>query len=178
MTITFRPLRRDDFAQLSEWLAEPHVERWWREDSSPDAVEAAYGPVVDRDDPTEVFVVRREDVLIGIIQRYLNGQDPDWLAALAPTGSPPDSAGIDYLIGDPALVGQGIGTAMIGRFVADTWSRYPDIRAVVVTVNVANRASWRALEKVGFERTWTGEIHSGDQSDEGVSYCYVLARPT
>jgi RimJ/RimL family protein N-acetyltransferase len=74
------------------------------------------------------------------------------------------------------MIGHGLGTEMIGRFVDDTWRRYPDASAIVVTVSSANERSWRALEKVGFTRTWTGRIHSGDPSDDGISHCYVLVR--
>jgi len=173
----FRPMTRDDLGLLSIWLAAPHVEPWWREDASPEAIEARYGPALDGGDPTEHFIVERDGAPVGMTQRYLNNDDPEWAAALAPTGSPVDSAGIDYLIGHPALIGHGLGADMIGRFVADTWVRYPDTSAIVVTVSTENRRSWRALEKAGFERTWTGEIRSGDPSDTGISHCYALARP-
>jgi aminoglycoside 6'-N-acetyltransferase len=169
-------MTRDDLGLLATWLAAPHVEAWWREDPSPEAVEANYGPALDGGDPTEHFIVERDGAPIGMIQRYLNGDDRDWTAALAVTGAPADSAGIDYLIGHPALIGHGLGPDMIGAFVADTWRRYPDVPAIVVAVSLDNARSWRALEKVGFERTWTGEIRSGDPSDEGISYCYVLER--
>ncbi len=177
MAFEFRPLTRDDFSLLGTWLASPHVEPWWREDPSPMAIESNYGPVVDGGDPAEVFVVELDGSPIGIIQRYLNSDDPAWLAALEPTGTPPDAAGIDYLIGHPALIGHGLGSAMIAQFVTDTFARYADAPAIVVTVNAENVGSWRALEKAGFTRTWTGEIDSGDPSDEGVSHCYVLVRP-
>jgi aminoglycoside 6'-N-acetyltransferase len=171
-------MTRDDFGLLSTWLAAPHVERWWREDPSPEAVEANYGPAVDGGDPTEHFIVEHDGSPIGMIQRYRNDSDPEWITALAPTGAPPEGAGFDYLIGHPALIGQGLGTELIARFVDNTWLRYPDAPAIVVTVSEGNRRSWRVLEKAGFDRTWTGEIHSGDPSDEGISYCYVLRRPT
>jgi aminoglycoside 6'-N-acetyltransferase len=174
--LTFRPMSRDDFGLLSTWLAAPHVEPWWREDPSPEAIEARYGPAVDGGDPTEHFIVERDGAPVGMIQRYLNRDDPDWATALADTGAPLDSAGIDYLIGHPALIGHGLGTEMIGAFVPATWMRYPDASAIVVTVSCDNRRSWRALERVGFERTWTGEIDSDDPSDEGLSHCYVLRR--
>jgi aminoglycoside 6'-N-acetyltransferase len=177
VTVTFRPMSRDDFGLLATWLAAPHVERWWREDPSPEAIEARYGPTLDGGDPTELFIVEHDGAPVGMIQRYLNLDDPDWAGALGASGAPLDSAGIDYLIGHPALIGQGLGTDMIGRFVTDTWVRYTEIAAIVVTVSAENDRSWRALEKVGFERTWTGEIRSGDPSDEGISYCYVLGRP-
>ena len=50
--------------------------------------------------------------------------------------------------------------------------------AIVVTVQIENRRSWRALEKAGYRRTWSGFVHSGDPSDDGPSHVYVLDRPS
>jgi aminoglycoside 6'-N-acetyltransferase len=67
---------------------------------------------------------------------------------------------------------------VINRFVRETWTRYPDIAAVVVNISEDNRRSWRALEKAGFRRAWSGALVSDDPSDEGINYVYVLNRPT
>lgn len=174
--MNFRPLAREDFALLSQWLSEPHVERWWREEHQPAVIEAAYGPAVDGLDPTEVFVVERDGVPIGLVQRCRLNDHPEWQQVLAPAATPPDAVTLDYLIGTPALIGRGVGGEMIERFVEDTWERHPDIAAVVVSVQQDNRRSWRALEKAGFERAWAGTLDSPDPSDAGPSYVYVRYR--
>lgn len=173
----FRPLTRDDFSLLATWLGAAHVQPWWKEDYDPAAIEARYGPVVDGRDPGEVFVVERRGQAIGLIQRYRLDENPDWQASLSVTGTPADGVGIDYLIGSEPLVGGGLGPALIAQFLTDTWIRYPDVPAVVVSVDQDNRRSWRALEKVGFRRVWSGEIESDDPSDAGMSHVYVLNRP-
>ena len=66
------------------------------------------------------------------------------------------SAGIDYLIGEPGLCGHGYGTAAIALFTALTFRRYPQARAVVAAPQQDNVASWRALERAGFSRWWSG----------------------
>jgi aminoglycoside 6'-N-acetyltransferase len=175
--LTFRPLSRGDFSLLSVWLAAPHVRQWWQEDASPGAIEAAYGPVVDGADPGEVFIVESDGEAIGLIQRYQFADEPDWRRVMAIAGAPADSAGIDYLIGEESAIGKGLGPAIIETFVIDTWIRYPDVRAVAVNVNEGNRRSWRALEKCGFRRVWSGRLDSIDPSDAGVNFVYVLERP-
>lgn len=178
MALSFRPLRREDLGLLSRWLGLPHVHEWWLEDADPAAVEARYGPGIDGDDPTEYFVVQRDGVDVGFVQRYLTRDNPDWVAALAPTGAPLDAAGMDYFVAAPALVGQGLGTAMLAAFVAALWHRYPDIRHVVVDVDPQNPASWRTLERLGFRRVWEGDLVTDDPIDAGPAYVYVLERPT
>ena len=175
--IVFRPLVRQDFPLLSEWLSAPHVRAWWREDPGAVAVEERYGPVVDRSDPTEVFVIERGGQPIGIIQRYRFADNPDWREAMSAAGAPTEAAGIDYFIGLESLIGAGIGPQVIDLFVAETWQHYPDVTAVVASIQAGNRRSWRALEKIGFRRAWTGELASDDPSDAGISHLYLRDRP-
>jgi aminoglycoside 6'-N-acetyltransferase len=174
----FRPLARHDFGLLGSWIAAPHVAPWWREDASPEAVEAAYGPPVDGADPTELFVVEIDGEAAAFVQRYRYGDNPAWEAAIGATGAVGVSAaaGIDYLIGVPDLTGAGVGPLVIDRFTQDTLARYPDAEAVVVAVQQANRRSWRALEKAGFTRVFAGTITSDDPSDEGPSFVYERRR--
>lgn len=174
--IDFTPLRRSDFTVLSGWLAAPHVHTWWREDPDLHAIEARYGPSVDGTDPTTCFVVRCSEEPIGFIQRYRLADDPGWQRALDSTGAPLDGAGIDYLIGVPELTGRGLGPAIIEQFVAALWDAYPDVTAVVVDVDQRNRPSWRALEKTGFLRVWSGTLQSDDPSDDGPCHVYVRRR--
>lgn len=141
-------------------------------------VEADFGPVVDGTDPTEVYVVEEDGHGIGIIQRYRFDDDPEWDRVMAVGSVPRPAMGLDYLIGVEERTGQGLGAPIIAEFVDDSWARFPDIRAVVVDVHQANYRSWRALEKAGFRRDWSGTIQSDDLSDEGPQHVYVRLRPT
>jgi aminoglycoside 6'-N-acetyltransferase len=177
LQLSYRPVSRHDFPLLAMWMAAPHVRMWWREEVEPEAIEARYGPAVDGSDPTELFLVMGDNEAIGFIQRYRLEDNPDWQKSLSVAGAPPNGAGIDYFIGSEALIGHGYGPAIIDRFIGDTWMRYPDIAAIVVNVSPDNRRSWRALEKVGFNRIWTGTIESDDPSDAGLNHVYVRERP-
>lgn len=176
LTVGFRPLKRDDFPLLSWWLSRPHVQTWWAEDAGFGSIEERYGPSVDGLDATELFVVEVDGHAAGMVQRYLFEDNPDWVRSLAASGHHENAVGIDYFIGDEALVGVGLGPTVIELLVVGTWERYPQVGQVVVAVQQANRPSWRALEKAGFERTWAGMIASGDPGDSGPSYVYVRRR--
>jgi aminoglycoside 6'-N-acetyltransferase len=175
--VRFRPLTRQDFDLLSTWMSEPHVERWWREETDPEAIELRYGPAIDNADRTECFIVEYEGDPVGFVQRYRIGDNPDWQRSLAVAGTPDDGAGIDYFIGVAGLTGQGLGPRIIDTFVTDTWTRYPEVPAIVVSVDRDNDRSWRALEKAGFIRVWTGYLESEDPSDEGLNHVYVRLKP-
>lgn len=174
MKLSFRPLRREDFPLLSQWLSRPHVERWWREAYDIEAIERNYGPAVDGTDPTHMLIVDQDGEPVGFAQLYRMDDNPDdWVMALAPAGAFNGAAGIDYLIGEEAAVGHGLGPRIIDCLVDRARQCYPDVARVVVSVAQDNRRSWRALEKAGFERVWAGDVVSDDPSDSGPSYVYV-----
>jgi len=173
-------MSRDDFPALATWLRAPHVEAWFPwlhgETAAIEAVEAEYGPCIDGDDPTELFVIETDGGPVGFIQRYRISDNPSWVTALAVVGDTSAAVGFDYAIGVLDATGRGVGSEAIRQLVADTFSSYPDVDSVVVALQQANRASWRALERVGFERRWAGLLDSPDPSDAGPSYVYVLSR--
>jgi aminoglycoside 6'-N-acetyltransferase len=176
VAVTFRPVGRMDFPLLGRWLAAPHVEPWWREAYDPASIEARYGPIIDGADPAEVFVVLLDNEPVGLIQRYLIDDEPQWKQSLQPANVPEPSVGVDYLIGTQELIGKGLGPTVIDRFVRKTWRRYPGVVAAVADVHPDNRRSWRALERTGFRRVWTGVIVSADPSVEGPAHVYVRMR--
>jgi aminoglycoside 6'-N-acetyltransferase len=153
------------------------VSVWWRHPHDDADVESEFGPVVDGRDPTEIFIVDVDGHDVGLIQRYRLDDDPQWEQAVAVGSSPRPAVGIDYLIGEESRIGQGVGPRIIACFTDVTWERFPDVVAVVVAVQQANRRSCRALEKAGFERDWSGVLRSVDPSDAGPSHVYVRLRP-
>jgi aminoglycoside 6'-N-acetyltransferase len=169
-------MRRADLTLLLHWFGQPHVSEWWRDEPTDLAgVEAAYGACIDGDDPTELFVIELDSRPVGMIQRYLFADEAEWSAAFDDIVDVTGAAGIDYLIGEPAEVGRGLGTAVIAAFV-DTVFAWRPVATIVVTVQQSNPASWRILEKAGFVRVWEGELDSPDPSDAGPEYAYVLTR--
>lgn len=103
---------------------------------------------------------------------------PEYVEEFGPLYAVPDGAlSIDYLIGDPSARGRGLGTAMIGGFVALGWTAYPTAGAVVVPVAAGNAASWRALESTGFHRVAEGEMEPDNPIDPRDHYVYRSDRP-
>jgi aminoglycoside 6'-N-acetyltransferase len=176
--VAFRPLADTDLARLAGWIGREHVQRWWPDPFTIEAVEADYLPAIRGEEPTEVFVIVWDGRDIGIIQRYRVADYPEWDAAMAPSERAFDrSAAIDYLIGEAHLVGRGIGTRAIEAFSAAVFRDDPATTSIVVTPQLANRASCRALEKAGYRLVWTGMLDSDDPADAGTAAMYVLDRP-
>ena len=168
-----RPLGRGDFPLLRRWLAMPHVRAWWG--SGPAAladVERKYGPRVDGTEPTRVFVIELAGQPAGLIQCYRHADYADWDRAVGI----PAAAGIDYLIGEPALRGRGVAAAAIAGLAPDVFARYADVAVIVAVPQAANHASRRALEKAGFGLVGERRLDSDDPSDAGPSAIYALFR--
>ena len=141
-------MQREDFATLAAWLAAPHVAKWWQSPATIEYVEEHYGPSVDGLDPTEHFIIEADGQPIGMVQRYLLDDYPAWANAVG-IGA---AAGIDYLIGEVEFTGKGLGSRVIEQFAEGVLGRYPGVTAIVAAPQQANDASWRALERAGFDR--------------------------
>lgn len=162
--VELRPLRRADLPLLARWLAEPLVRRWWNDD--PAAVEAQYGPSIDGDDPTAVYLGVHGGEPFGLVQVYRFEDEPESAAELRGVCPvPPGALGIDYLVGEPSARGRGLGAGMIAAAVARGFADHPDATEVLVPVVAANEASWRALRRAG--ATWyaDGEMEPDNPVD-------------
>lgn len=178
MTYTFRRLTRAEFPLLSGWLANPHVARWWNHETSPEALERDFGTSADGGESSEDLLALQDDHPIGLIQRSKLADYPEYLTEFeALTDVPAGAATIDYLIGEAAQTGRGVGTAMIKAVVEETWTIYTDANAILVAVVAGNRPSWRALERSGFHRVAEGPMEPDNPIDDPLHYVYRIDRP-
>lgn len=156
---TFRPLSRDDFGVLADWLAQLHVHEWWDHEYTPEALERDFGRSIDGDEPAEDYLVLFDGTPIGLVQYSHFVDYPDYVEEMTHVYPVGDGAvSIDYLVGDPGRVGQGVGTTMIRAFVERIWATDAFATHVVVPVNSANERSWRALLRAGFRLVARGDL--------------------
>jgi aminoglycoside 6'-N-acetyltransferase len=141
--IEFAPLTEGDLPLVEEWLRREHVAEWWRDPIEKSLAE--YRAAIEGRDPTDHYLIVVDGRAVGMIQTYLVSDHPEW-EAIVQVG--PDAAGVDILIGEEELIGQGLGPRILVAFVRDVVTA----KAVVATVEEANRRSWRAFEKAGFTR--------------------------
>lgn len=151
-----------DFPAVAGWLADPEVARWWDLPPDPEAVAARYGPAVAGDEPTQYVIVRVEGRDAGFAEWYFVDDHPDFAEVVGRPGA----AGIDYaLAGD--YRGRGVGPLVIDELALAAVADHPAAQRVVAAPVVANRRSWRALQRAQF--SLAGEI---DQPGEGPSFLH------
>ena len=155
--ITFQPLRREHLPLLSDWLAREHVRRWWRDGGQ--SLQHAEDALAGRDS-TEYFLIVLDERPIGMIETYLVADNPDWGATI---GEGEGAAGLDLFIGEEDAVGRGLGPQVLAQFARDVVFARPETQSAVATVEEANRRSWRAFEKAGFE-------HARDVEEDGLPH--------
>ena len=176
--ISWRSLVPADFGLLGGWLAEPHVARWWNHETDDEAVERDFGPAARGEEPSEDLLVHVDDQPVALVQRcVLSDYAEDFEPLAAIVDVPAGALTVDYLIGDPALTGTGLGPRIIAAVVEQSWEAYPEAPAIIVGVVAANRASWRALEKAGAQRVGVGEMQPDNPIDGPEHYIYRFDRP-
>jgi aminoglycoside 6'-N-acetyltransferase len=144
--IDFRPMSADDLPMVEAWLRAEHTQPWWSYATDhEEIVQAARGEV-----PVEQWILRIDGSDAGYFQLYDVAYDDEYRTVCASVGVAPGTAGIDYLIGEPSLIGGGIGTRAIATFVGDVVFGRGDWPAVSAGPDPANGASIRVLEKNGF----------------------------
>lgn len=150
--MTFRRLTDADLPLLHAWLNEPGVVRWWEgDDVSWDAVVRDYGSA--NADPVEHWLAVRDGEPVGWIQCYAAADfaDEDETRQWFAVGVERTAAGIDYVVGDAAARGRGLGSAMIRQFVHEVvFGHHPGWTQICASPRQANQASWRALANAGF----------------------------
>jgi aminoglycoside 6'-N-acetyltransferase len=154
--VALRAMTRGDLPDVSRWLGTEHVRRWWNElgELTLERVTDHYGPRIDGMEPTRMWVLEVNGRSVGFCQDYRLRDHPDF-AALTPD---PGAVGVDYAVGEPHLVGEGVGTVMLWTWMASARRRYRDVDTYFAAPDHRNAASIRVLEKVGFVAgTWFDE---------------------
>ncbi|MEO6473116.1 MAG: GNAT family N-acetyltransferase [Aeromicrobium sp.] len=149
MSIAFRPMALTDLANLVRWMAADHAQPWFEgEPRTVEDAEKRFGSYVDRSDRSiRMWVVALDGRDIGYIQDYRVDHDDDYAVRV----QDPTAAAFDYLIGEPDLIDQGIGTEMIRQFCSEILvNLYPDSPRFLATPDARNARSIRTLEKLGF----------------------------
>ncbi len=157
--ISFKPITRREFPLLQKWLAASHVKKWWHEDLNAEGIEAKYGPRVDGQEPTHVYVILQNKKPIGLIQWYLWS---DYPAHAAQLGAESTAAGMDLAIGEVDSVGKGLGSAVIKEFVDNIIFTESTATAVIADPEEQNTRSYRAFEKAGFVAQKTMQLQGED----------------
>ncbi|PSJ56366.1 GNAT family N-acetyltransferase [Kumtagia ephedrae] len=136
----FRPVTERDFPLLGRWLREPHVAEWWDDaDEELEAIREHMDSI-----SVEPLIVELDGKPIAYLQSYDPHLEDDHPYADQPFGT----LGLDLSIGEPELVGQGHGSALLAQFIEELFAE--GTPRVIIDPDQANKRAIRAYEKAGF----------------------------
>jgi aminoglycoside 6'-N-acetyltransferase len=144
-TVTLRPLRRDDEAELLRIHSTPEVARWWH------LPEEGF-PWSDEPDATRL-TIEVSGAVAGLIQFY---------EETAPVHR---HASVDLFL-DPALHGRGLGTEALAQLVRHLIDDRGHHR-ITIDPATTNAAAIRSYEKAGFKRVGVMRRYERHPDGEG-----------
>jgi aminoglycoside 6'-N-acetyltransferase Ib len=143
----FRPLELQDLPMLREWLARPHVAKWWDELVSLAEMEKDYAPAIADPRSLACYIVYRRDTPLGYIQSYVPVDfhaEGWWLDE-----HDPGVRGIDQFLADERHLDKGLGSAMVRAFITRLLAD-PAVTRIQTDPSPTNGRAIRAYEKAGF----------------------------
>jgi RimJ/RimL family protein N-acetyltransferase len=165
--LRFRPLQADDLPMLQAWLARPHVREWWGEPPSLAELAEDFLPKTHEQVHTRGYIALRDGDPIGFIQSYVVlGSGDGWWE----DETDPGARGIDQFLAHADQLGQGLGSAMVGAFVAQLFED-PAVTKVQTDPSPDNERAIRSYRRAGFEPQ--GEVETPD----GRALLMVCQRP-
>jgi len=156
----------DDLPLMARWRNEPHVRRWWDLDGDPvpytleDAREE-YGPDLEPGASTVEAIILLRGLPVGYVQWYRWAKSPESEEMGVPHD--PDAFGLDIFIGEPDVVGTGVGSAAVDLVCHTLFAERNASRVALLTA-VDNEQAQRAYEKAGLRkvrRTLDTDIKDG-----------------
>lgn len=140
MKLHYKPLSKNDFSLLVQWLNQQHVQLWWPTPHKVTLkdVQSKYGLRVDGREKVDCYIVCADQMPFGFIQVYnarLFAREEYNLNQVEELSSIERLAAIDFFIGEPSYLGKGYGTLMIQQFIEQIIGTYyeaciadPDIK--------------------------------------------------
>lgn len=164
-----------DLGRQLGWLNQPHVNRWWsRRRFTRDEVRAKYLPRVRGEQPIVCMIALLDARPAGFVQTY---RIEDYAQYGPGFVLPRGGWGLDWFIGEPALIGRGLGAALLDAFVREwLWAR-GDAAYAVAGAHEDNVPATKCYESARFVH-WFSTIPRGSSeryyrrdrgSDEGWS---------
>lgn len=165
-----------DYRLIVRWRNLPHVRRYWDPDLPPTTLASAIEelrPDLAPDAASTPCIVELEGRPIGYVQFYRWASYAD---DAEDVGIPFDDRtyGLDIFIGEPELVGKGIGTRVVdilaGYLIGELGAG-----VVALTTDVTNHAAQRCYEKAGFHKV--RRVLDTDTYEGRRVWAWVMIRP-
>lgn len=147
--LELRLLSDNDVSLVEVWLNKEHVKRWYEMPHLGITIDDWMFEIEERDGEFQWLthlIALWQGRPIGLCQYYKCADSDEDFGTLPLPGS----YGIDYLIGEEAYLGKGLGKGIITLLVNKIFS-FPDAQRVTAEIDKNNNASEKALLSCGFK---------------------------
>ncbi|MCK4862039.1 MAG: acetyltransferase [Rhodobacteraceae bacterium] len=158
LPIQFRPVSDSHSKMLLRWLSTPEVREWW---GDPDK---ELNSIMNREEPgtgdADGYIVQVNETPSAYIQSWDATklgenwkQEEPWLEDV-----PKGTLGIDILIGEPNMIGKGLGGNIIRAFSEKLFSE--GAKRLMIDPDAGNKRAIKAYTKAGFtpfDEYWNNE---------------------
>jgi len=146
--ISYRPLEAGDVPLMADWLNRPHLRRFYQhEPISQAGVAEKYGPRIRGEVPTFSSLALLDGAPLGYLQCYRVADWPEWQKTIGVE----QGISIDLFVGEPELIGRGIGRRMLDGYVAQVaFPRFPDEQLCWIGHELENTRARACSASVGF----------------------------
>ena len=144
--LQFHPFEEKHLPLFRHWLNQEHIKLVWQEPESDEELKDKFLTKLPQRG-VRSFVICENESPIGYIQYYEaakigGGWWPD---------EKPGVFGVDLMIGEPHLIGQGLGPRVIKEFTSVIRLHEPQASSLIIDPEPNNKKAIRAFQKVGFE---------------------------
>ena len=147
--LELRLLNDNDISLVENWLNREHVKRWYEIPHLGVSISDWIYELKERNGEFHWLthlIVLSQGCPIGLCQYYKCEDSNDEDFGTMPISG---SSGIDYLIGEEAYLGKGLGREMVTLLVRKVFS-FPDARRITADIDKENKASEKTLLSCGF----------------------------
>ncbi|HEY1773746.1 MAG TPA: GNAT family N-acetyltransferase [Gammaproteobacteria bacterium] len=146
--IGFRPVTEAELPLLHDWLNRTHLRQFYQKRPiTLDEVAEEYTPAIRGEEPSRLHLASLDGRPFGYLQCYRNLDYPDYARELDLR----DGASIDFYIGDPAMLGRGLGKHMERSYVLDVvFPLYPAESHCYVCHESSNHIALACSQAAGF----------------------------
>lgn len=149
LTVTLRPMTRQDLPMLHDWLNRPHIVEWWGGDEARptlDEVRADYDPSALAEESVTPYIAMLGDEPFGYAQSYVAlGSGNGWWE----DETDPGVRGIDQSLANPTQLNMGLGTRLVSALIELLFSD-PAVTNIQTDPAPDNLRAIRCYEKAGF----------------------------
>ncbi len=154
MSLEFKEFSKSDLSFTDKWLKQPHVKEFWGVSNFDESYEE-YVLRTSTDSSVHQFTIQHKDQPIGYIQYYWASKVGDgWWE-----GFPDYTIGFDFYIGEPKLLGKGLGKKVIVEFCSYIFNTTNALE-IIGDPNPKNIRIQAILQECGFNQI--GSINTPD----------------